>query len=284
MSEAPGRRARPAATGRRVTRRPAGLVAGSLLAGSLLVGPLLAGCTAASKHTGTGPSAVKAVGGGGSLLQLKAVSESSSKVRPDDLCLPSSPAVLGTTVLDCQLTPLVNPQTAHCDVEGRTVAGRRCTPPDPQLLDEVLGWVVTSSGAGQRTLAVYSGKASPAAGATIGTPSSPTLERRYVAVDTGSNWSELAVCPGDVDGDGLMDLVVVVRNASPAAQADPEVVIVSVAAAKPTKQAMPPLQAVTARDPMPRTAGAGCASPLAHLSVVDGEVSLVAVAASPTTR
>lgn len=201
--------------------------------------------------------------GGGAILRLAAPTERATLVRPDDFCLPSSPAIAGATVVECSLTPLLSEVSSRCDATGDTRStDRLCAPADPAFSELLLGWVVTSRGPGKRTLAVYVGTASPGDGAAPGTGSTATLERRYVAVDDADTWSELAVCPGDIDGNGSVDLAVLARSSAPDRAARPEVVVVSIGTAQAGSRSVKPLQSVTVEGDVPREAGAGCASPL----------------------
>jgi len=220
---------------------------------------------------------VEVAGGGGSIVRLQPASEASPPVRPDDLCLPSSPAVAGAAVLDCQLSPLLDPAAARCNETGTPAeATRRCLPPDPELGRAVLGWVLTSRTDGERSLAVYVGAVSPTAESPAGTPSVATLERRYVATDRDGRWSELAVCPGDLDGNGSVELMILARSSDPARQDRPEVVVLSIGTGRAGEQAMPAMQTLLLDADVGRAQGEGCAGPMVRAVRVDarGRVGL----------
>jgi hypothetical protein len=236
------------------------------------------GCSPASRINR--PAQLEVRSDGGEVLQLRAVGEAGARVRPDQLCAPGGPVVApDDVVVDCGLLPLVTAVSTWCELPGFTSGDRLCRPADPRRADAVIGWVLTSSGPGRHTLALYSGRSSPPPDTPTGTMAEASLERRYVAAEnagglTGASepprWSEIAVCPDDVDGNGGLDLVILVRGANREQADRPEVVVVSFLHERPGQQAAPPLQRATAGRGIDRAEGEGCASPLVEELVADG--------------
>lgn len=242
--------------------RPAVVAAGVAAAAVLLLGALL---VMALFGGGDGDSAwrVSVSRDGGSLVQLAPVSAAGLAARPDDFCLPASPAVGGARVLDCQLTPLIDPASTRCNGVGQLASSDRlCRPLEPGSGDQLLGWVLRADATGTRTLTVYVGAVSPAPGAAVGTASSATLEGRYAAVDENGRWAELAVCPTDLDGNGSVDLVVLGRARTGPTADRPELVVLSVGTSAGGTKDMPVLQTLTFDGAVGRAEGEGCAGPL----------------------
>lgn len=212
---------------------------------------------------------------GGSLVQLAPVSATGPAVRPDDFCLPASPAVGGARVLDCELTPLIDPASTRCNGIGQPASGDRlCRPLEPGSGDQLLGWVVRADTTGTRTLTVYLGSVSPAPGAAAGTASAATMEGRYAAVDENGRWAELAVCPTDLDGNGSVDLVVFGRAATGPAADRPELVVLSMGTSAGGAKDMPVLQTLSFDGAVGRAQGEGCAAPLVRALRYDGRRGL----------
>ncbi len=199
----------------------------------------------------------------GDLVQLHEVGSSGVAVRPDDFCLPNSPAVLGARVLDCQLTPLITPESTRCNSIGQPASiGRLCRPLEAVSGELLLGWVLSIDSEGKRALSVYIGAMSPGVNSPAGAASSATMERRYVAVDSDGRWAELAVCPADLDANGSVDLVLLGRSTVPNQLNRPELVVLSLGTSAAGAEAMPELQALSFDGESSRSQGEGCAGPL----------------------
>lgn len=214
-------------------------------------------------------TSLRAGRGGGELLGLQELRSVSTPVRADRLCL-EGPAVAGGALLECDLVPLVDASAASsCDGGGLgegALDEDACHPPSGPPADAVVGWVVTEPAPGRRRLTVLSG--APAGGSG---PEPPLLEQRYVAEDAAGVWSELAVCPLDVDRNGATDLVVLVRSADPGRIDRPELVVVSIATRRGSGRSAPALQQAVAEDDVPRGDGEGCASPVVERLEADGD-------------
>ena len=236
--------------------------------------------------------------GGGNLLGLDVASERVDPVPAGQFCRAGSPALSGEGVVECQLVPLRTLGSRRCPQPPATDPARLCLAPGGAA-EELLGWVVSNTGPGQRTLAIFTGTAttgpisvaetgsSPSGGTVPASPVSPVtpadpaspaeappttdLYRRYLAVEPAGAWSELAVCPRDVTGDGLTDLIIVVRSAEAKRRDHIELIVVSAgAAASETRgggtargedESNQAIQRVTPEQPVPRALGEGCASP-----------------------
>lgn len=117
-----------------------------------------------------------------------------------------SPPVVGTAasgaaLLDCAVVPLFPTAQARCPDRFETVEGTPCQFPLDNLHQNV-AWTLTGSGALglPKVLTIYVGSDSVR----------PVLR----ASDGGDPWAAVAVCPRDVNGDGLNDVVVTYRRAS----------------------------------------------------------------------
>ena len=224
--------------------------------------------------------------GGGNLLGLDVASERVDPVPAGQFCRAGSPALSGEGVVECQLLPLRTLGSRRCPQPPATDPARLCLAPGGAA-EELLGWVVSNTGPGRRTLAIFTGTAttgpiseaetgsSPSGGTVPASPGEapPTtaLYRRYLAVEPAGAWSELAVCPRDVTGDGFTDLIIVVRSAEAKRRDHIELIVVSAgAAASETRgggtargedKSNQAIQRVTPEQPVPRALGEGCASP-----------------------
>ncbi len=217
--------------------------------------------------------------GGGNLLGLNVASERVDPVPAGQFCRAGSPALSGEGVVECQLVPLRTLGSRRCPQPPATDPARLCLAPGGAA-EELLGWVVSSTGSGQRTLAIFTGTAptgpaSPVSPVTPAGPASPAeppdLYRRYLAVEPAGAWSELAVCPRDVTGDGFTDLIIVVRSAEAKRRDHIELIVLSAGAAAAETwragtaggqdESNQAIQRVTPEQPVPRALGEGCASP-----------------------
>ena len=235
--------------------------------------------------------------GGGNLLGLDVASERVDPVPAAQFCRAGSPALSGEGVVECQLVPLRTLGSRRCPQPPATDPARLCLALAPGgAAEALLGWVVSNTGPGQRTLAIFTGTAptgpisgaktgaSPSAGRVPASPVSPVtpagpanpaeapdLYRRYLAVEPAGAWSELAVCPRDVTGDGFTDLIIVVRSAEVKRRDHIELIVVSAGAAasemwgggtaRGQDESNQAIQRVTPEQPVPRALGEGCASP-----------------------
>lgn len=207
--------------------------------------------------------------GGGGLIRMAELRTSTPPLRADRLCT-EGPGLEAATLLECELVPLLDPAASRCDSAAPVSADRLCEPPDVDLAAQLLGWVVTEPEPGRRAVTIVTGAASPGVGAAPESTSTATLERRYVAQDGDGAWSELAVCPRDVDGNGAVDLVVFARSTDPDRIERPEVVVVSLFTARRSGRSAPSLQSAVAERDVPRAAGEGCTSPMVEHLEADG--------------
>ncbi len=220
---------------------------------------------------------------GGALVQLAAVTVGVDRLTANRFCEQAAGAAV--SVLECELRPVAVVDASRCPASPRpsaTTAARptirpletdqQCAPADRAVATQLLGWVVSARGA-ERRVSIYLG---PAPGEPSTVPDSvprvvePTLLERFRATDLdGRRWSEVAVCPRDVDRDGILDLVVEARptdggrssDARPRPSATPEVVVLFPPLAGVPERSRGPLRSYRFDVPWSRDLGRGCASP-----------------------
>lgn len=235
--------------------------------------------------------------GAGSLVRLTAVGADADRLPANRFCERAGGG--GLEVVECEIRPMVVADAERCTPPGApdpkvpiapvaAATESRCAPADQAVAAQLVGWVVSRRGREQR-VSLYVG---PTPAAPTAVPDSvpremeATLLEKFRAVDTdGTAWSELAVCPVDVDGDGLLDVAVQgrPRDAVPVppdpaerASARPEVVVFfpDRAAASPAVRQF--VRSYRLDSALPRDLGRGCESPLVtQLRMRDGRLELL---------
>jgi hypothetical protein len=261
-------------------RRPVPALVGACL--------LAAACTSLGNQADEG--AGRTVNGGGALLGLRSADgvRDQRRHRSDQFCGAVAAAAVGADLLDCQLVPLGNVASTVCvDPSRPTVRDdrdpfadlARCQPLLPAVASQAVGWSITERDR-RRELSIYLGplpdRATPA---TSSTPPQPTLVERFRADDDANRWSELAVCPADLDADGINELVVLTRpwddleRIEPDESERPEIVAVWLQPPMRAGASPAPLRTLVVSRPVPRDRGEGCASPVVRtLRFDDGQL------------
>ncbi len=247
-------------------------------------GPVVVGvCLLAAACTSLGSRAEEGVGrtvdGGGALLGLRSTDgvRDQRRARSDQFCPAVAAAAGGGSLLDCQLVPLGNVASTVCPDPTRptvrepvdpTADIARCQPLPPAVASQAVGWSVTERDR-RRELSIYLGPLpDPATPATSSTAPQPTLVERFRADDDANRWSELAVCPADLDRDGINELVVLTRpwdeleRDEPDESERPEVVAVWLQPPVRAVASPAPLRTLVVSRPVPRGRGEGCESPV----------------------
>jgi hypothetical protein len=247
-------------------RRRAGVAVGACL--------VAVSCTALSNKTHS--SVLRTTNGGGPLLGLHSVdgTRDQGRLRADRFCVDAAAAIAGGDLLDCQLVPFGNAASTACPSPSTvTVPDRRdpfadvdrCQPLPAAVASQALGWVVSERDR-NRKVSIYLGTTDQGPTSASATPQ-PTMVERFRADDDANRWSELAVCPSDLDGDGLNELVVLTRpwdelERNPPDESErPEMVAVWLQ--PPMRSAAStPLRTLSVSRSVPRARGEGCASPI----------------------
>lgn len=258
----------------------------------LAAGTLAGACLPARERTDRPDLEVDRTGG--QILALRAEPAGGTSVRPDQFCLPGGPVVGAATVQDCQLVPLAVAEAARCNdarAPRQVDPARLCRPVEPSLTDDVVGWAVTSTttaGGTARSVVLYRSETTtvapgPGDSTAPGSVGSTMLLPAYRAVDGEPAWSELAVCAADVDGNGMTELVVLVRSGDRARRERPEVVVVSFVGTpvEVGDEAMPALQSARPVHDIVRERGQGCHAPLVERLVHEGGTLHLRDAARP---
>ena len=112
-----------------------------------------------------------------------------------------SSAATATALLDCAVVPLFPTAQARCRDRFETAQGTPCQFPLDNL-PQNLAWTLTGNATldQPKVLTAYVG--------------SDSLRPVLRATDSADPWAAVAVCPRDVTGDGLNDLVVTYRRQS----------------------------------------------------------------------
>jgi hypothetical protein len=245
----------------------------------LLVGVCLVATACTALRNKADDSGGRMTNGGGELLGLHSTEGAldQRRLRPDRFCVDAAAALSGGDVLDCQLVPQGNSASTICPdplVEiprprtDRFADTARCQPLLPIVASQAVGWVLTERDR-KRELSIYLG-ALPDRTTTTSASSAPqpTLVEKFRATDEANRWSELAVCPSDLDDDGVNELVVLTRpwdeleRNPPDESARPEVVAVWLQPPTRAGGSTAPLRALAVSRPVPRSRGEGCASPV----------------------
>ena len=167
-------------------------------------------------------------------------------------------------VLACAMVPMARVEASFCPATEGARDPQRCQPSQLATVDETqrIGWILTAPENRPRVLSILRG--------------TEVLVEAFRVPDASSGVLEVAVCPMDVDADGINEVAVVHRSI-----AAPDTIIVDLATFKPQERHSGP---ESARSPL--AYGEGCAS-LALASLVlnrsTGALGLTPVLVNPST-